>query len=127
MAQTKRVTEDDVAKYIRARETSAPPPPQHQQEAVLQNFVLYTSNRAGDRGSEKIMGIIDNFREDFRIVDVASLDERPAWLNGTPIVVDLREAGKVAHRGYAAIELVQEVYGKGSTRHPLDDETTLSA
>lgn len=127
MSQNKRVTEDDVAQYIRARETSAPPPPQQQQETVLQNFVLYTSNRPGDRGSEKIMGMIDNYKEDFRIVDVASLDDRPAWLNGTPIVVDLRETGKVAHRGSAAIELVQEVYGGGATHHPLDDETMLSA
>jgi hypothetical protein len=127
MAQNKRVTEDDVAKYIRARESNAPPPPQQQPETVLQNFVLYTSNRPGDRGTEKIMGIIDNFREDFRIVDVASLDNRPTWLNGTPIVVDLRETAKIAHRGSAAIELVEEVYGGGATCHPLDHETTLSA
>ena len=124
MGSTKRVTEDDVAQYIRARETSAPPPPTQQKEAVLQNFVLYTSNRAGDRGSEKLMQMIDEVREDFRIVDVASLDSRPPWLNGTPILVDLREAAKVAHRGSAAIELVQQVYGSTApTRHPLDDAT----
>ena len=50
--------------------------------------------------------------EDFKIIDAAQIDpaDRPDWLDGTPVVVDMREDTRMAHRGTAAVELVRAAY-----------------
>jgi hypothetical protein len=81
-------------------------------DVVFEKFVLYKSTRAGDKGSRKLTQMLEPVIEDFRVIDVERLDKDslPTWLNGTPVVVDMRTDNKLAHRGTAAIELVQDTY-----------------
>ena len=119
--QGKRITQDDIAALIAERanapnaamnptatvdtQTSA-----ETQPGPMENFVLYT--RASCRGSTVIQKMIDPVREDFRVVDVDTLDRStlPSWLDGTPILVDVRTAKRELYRGTDAAVTVQEVY-----------------
>ena len=108
---TPRVSADDMARYVEQRNRAAPadagPPPQ----MVVERFVAYVSDREADAGSRQLRALIGPVREDFRVVDVSTLQgELPDWLDGTPTLVDVRGVERVAHKGSAALELVRKTY-----------------
>lgn len=112
---SKPLTTDDVERYIAERRVAdgaaaAGTPPASM--PPMENFVLYISKRADDRGSERLLQLIEPVHEDFRVVDVASLEKEslPEWLDGTPIVVDVRTENRAAHKGTQALELVLATY-----------------
>ena len=82
------------------------------QGVVFEKFVLYISDREHDVGSKKLAQLIHSVREDFRIIDVATLTESelPEWLDGTPILVDMREDEEVAYKGTEAFHVVTDAY-----------------
>ena len=111
-----RMNARDVDELLQAREQLNRRPSESEgptaQNVVFEKFVLYTSDRAHDSGSRKLKAAIEPVREDFRNIDVATLhaDEIPEWLDGTPILIDMRERDKVAYKGGEALRVVQETY-----------------
>ena len=81
-------------------------------DVVFEKFVLYKSDRADDVGSRTLLQAIEPVVEDFRVIDVSQLQAEtlPEWLDGTPVVVDMRDKQRLAHRGSAALELVADAY-----------------
>lgn len=78
---------------------------------IPQNFVLYHRERSQCAGSQEILSKIDVVKEDFLIIDVATLDgDMPQWLNGTPLLVDNRTDAREIYRGTEALELLKKVY-----------------
>ena len=113
---SQRVTQDDVARYKEERDRAIPPRETFQptEPLIPEKFVLYTSTRKDDVGSVTMLRLIESVREDFRVVDMESVNEdaRPEWLDGTPVLVDLRDEPRLAHKGTAAIQLVRQTYSK---------------
>ena len=81
-------------------------------DVVFEKFVMYVTNRPEDRGSALLRQGVQPVVEDFKIIDAAQIDpaDRPDWLDGTPVVVDMREDTRMAHRGTAAVDLVRAAY-----------------
>ena len=100
-----------VQAMISAREQRAPAAATPT-DVVFEKFVLYKSDRAADAGSRRILQAIEPVQEDFRVIDVKQLSSEslPPWLDGTPVLVDMRDAERLAHRGTAAFELLGEAY-----------------
>lgn len=113
---SRRVSASDVQRYAEERERKTTAPKQDTDDAapqmVAERFVAYISDRKADIGSEQLLNLIEPVREDFRVVNIASLDKGklPEWLDGTPVLVDARGVDRVAHKGSAALDLVREVY-----------------
>lgn len=78
---------------------------------VFQDFVLYVSERPNDIGSQTIQTRIEPIRENFKIINVADIEEElPDWLNGTPILVDTRTSDGLIYKGTAALDMVNDTY-----------------
>jgi hypothetical protein len=78
---------------------------------IPQNFVLYHRDRSQCTGSQEILSKIDVVKEDFLIIDVATLEgNMPQWLNGTPLLVDNRTEAREIYRGTEALDFIKMVY-----------------
>lgn len=113
-AMPDRTTQDDterVQAMLQARSEPAQEQPTPT-DVVFEKFVMYVTNRPEDRGSALLRQGVQPVVEDFKIIDAAQIDpaDRPDWLDGTPVVVDMREDTRMAHRGSAAVELVRSAY-----------------
>jgi len=88
-------------------------------DVVFEKFVLYKSDRSEDVGSRTLLSAIEPVVEDFRIIDVSQLQSEtlPEWLDGTPVVVDMRDKQRLAHRGSAALDLIEDAYPSVTVSH----------
>lgn len=109
-----RTTQGDTDKVqamlqARCKPTHESPTPT---DVVFEKFVMYVTDRPEDRGSALLQNAVKPVVEDFKIIDASQIEvaHRPDWLDGTPVVVDMREDTRMAHRGSAAIELVRSAY-----------------
>jgi len=104
------VSEDEVARYMAQRGDNRTEV-QEPQQLVVERFVLYVSDREGDVGSKAFRELIEPVREDFRVVDVGTIDgDLPGWLVGTPTLVDVRGNDRIAYKGTEAMEVVRSAY-----------------
>ena len=80
---------------------------------VAHKFVAYVWDAAECRGSAALRTLTEPFKEDVLFVPVASLTKPlPAWLHGTPTVVDVRDpADRQAYKGTAALQMMADSYG----------------
>lgn len=127
------MTSDQVAAMIAARDASTAPTseqPAPAQADPMENFVLYTRKEC--RGSSVVSKMIEPVREDFRVVDIKTLDPSalPNWLDGTPILVDVRTTKRELYRGTDAAAKIHEVYptistGGATVRPPAADLDNL--
>lgn len=103
-----------VEKMMRSREeemAGASAPAVVKGSDIQQNFVLYHRDRSQCAGSHEMLTKVDAVKEDFLIIDVATLDGGvPQWLNGTPLLVDNRTEAREIYRGTEALEFVKKVY-----------------
>lgn len=82
------------------------------QDVIFEKFVAYVSYRPKDIGSSLLLARIDKVKEDFKVIDIGTLaEDLPEWLDGTPIVVEVGAADKLAYKGSAALEHVNRHYG----------------
>ena len=102
---------DRVQEMMQARSgtTQAQPTPT---DVVFEKFVLYVTDRAADSGSALLQRAVQPVAEDFKVIDASQISavDRPDWLDGTPVVVDMREDTRMAHRGSAAVDVVRAAY-----------------
>lgn len=71
-----------------------------QPEPVFQRYVLYRAQKC--QGSDQALQRCQEFLEDIRVVDVATLEPPlPVWLTGTPTLVHVETM--MAYRGTNAI------------------------
>jgi hypothetical protein len=84
------------------------------------NYVVYILRDGRCSGSQQLMDKIDPYKEDFVVVDVCTLETRPEWLDGTPILADISGDDGLIYRGSAALQQIDALY-------PDDDVAQVSA